>query len=87
MRLIAAGMRNQEIADRLFIGLPTVKRQIANAYGKLVELYLTSPTYGSTRLSPVMRSRPRSKLTNSGTLRASAIATWRQSAKERVVIV
>jgi hypothetical protein len=28
-------------------------------------------TYGSTRLRPVMRSRPRSKLTNWGTLRAS----------------
>jgi LuxR family maltose regulon positive regulatory protein len=28
-------MRNQEIADRLFVGLPTVKRHIANAYGKL----------------------------------------------------
>ena len=35
LRLIAAGMRNQEIADQLFIGLPTVKRHIANAYGKL----------------------------------------------------
>jgi LuxR family transcriptional regulator, maltose regulon positive regulatory protein len=35
LRLIAAGMRNQEIADRLFISLPTVKRHIANTYGKL----------------------------------------------------
>jgi len=35
LRLIAAGMRNQEIADQLFISLPTVKRHIANAYGKL----------------------------------------------------
>ncbi|MDQ3485703.1 MAG: LuxR C-terminal-related transcriptional regulator, partial [Actinomycetota bacterium] len=35
LRLIAAGMRNQEIADRLFVGLSTVKRHIANAYGKL----------------------------------------------------
>jgi LuxR family transcriptional regulator, maltose regulon positive regulatory protein len=35
LRLIAAGMRNQEIADHLFISLPTVKRHIANAYGKL----------------------------------------------------
>ncbi|MDA0267300.1 MAG: LuxR C-terminal-related transcriptional regulator [Cyanobacteria bacterium] len=35
LRLIAAGMRNQEIADRLFISLATVKRHIANAYGKL----------------------------------------------------
>ena len=32
---IAAGMRNQEIADQLFISLSTVKRHIANAYGKL----------------------------------------------------
>jgi LuxR family maltose regulon positive regulatory protein len=35
LRLIAAGLRNQEIADRLFISLPTVKRHVANAYGKL----------------------------------------------------
>jgi LuxR family maltose regulon positive regulatory protein len=35
LRLIAAGMRNQEIADHLFISLPTVKRHIANTYGKL----------------------------------------------------
>jgi LuxR family maltose regulon positive regulatory protein len=35
LRLIAAGMKNQEIADHLFISLHTVKRHIANAYGKL----------------------------------------------------
>lgn len=35
LRLIAAGMRNQEIADQLFISPSTVKRHIANAYGKL----------------------------------------------------
>jgi LuxR family maltose regulon positive regulatory protein len=35
LRLIAAGLRNEEIAGRLFIGLSTVKRHIANAYGKL----------------------------------------------------
>ena len=35
LRLVAAGMRNQEIADDLFISLSTVKRHIANAYGKL----------------------------------------------------
>jgi LuxR family maltose regulon positive regulatory protein len=35
LRLIAAGMRNNEIADLLFISLSTVKRHIANAYGKL----------------------------------------------------
>jgi LuxR family maltose regulon positive regulatory protein len=35
LRLIAAGMRNQEIADLLSISAATVKRHIANAYGKL----------------------------------------------------
>lgn len=35
LQLIAAGLRNQEIADRLYISLPTVKRHVANAYGKL----------------------------------------------------
>ena len=35
LRLVADGMRNQEVADHLFISLATVKRHIANAYGKL----------------------------------------------------
>ncbi|HUG14138.1 MAG TPA: LuxR C-terminal-related transcriptional regulator [Thermomicrobiales bacterium] len=35
LRLVAAGMRNQQIADQLFISLATVKRHIANCYGKL----------------------------------------------------
>ena len=35
LRLVAAGMRNQEIADQLVISLATVKRHIANTYGKL----------------------------------------------------
>ena len=35
LRLIATGMRNQEVADHLFISISTVKRHIANAYGKL----------------------------------------------------
>ena len=35
LRLVVAGMRNQAIADHLFISLGTVKRHIANAYGKL----------------------------------------------------
>jgi len=35
LRLIAAGMQNQDIADHLVISLATVKRHIANAYGKL----------------------------------------------------
>ncbi|MGE0570482.1 MAG: LuxR C-terminal-related transcriptional regulator [Dehalococcoidia bacterium] len=33
--LVAAGLRNQEIAEQLVISLPTVKRHIANTYGKL----------------------------------------------------
>ena len=35
LRLIAAGLRNQEIADQLCLSVSTVKRHIANAYGKL----------------------------------------------------
>ena len=35
LRLIAAGLRNQEIAAHLAISAATVKRHIANAYGKL----------------------------------------------------
>lgn len=35
LRLMAVGMRNQEIAEQLFISPSTVKRHIANAYGKL----------------------------------------------------
>jgi len=35
LRLIAVGMRNQEIADQLFISPATVKRHIANVYEKL----------------------------------------------------
>ena len=35
LRLISAGLRNQEIADHLTISAATVKRHIANAYGKL----------------------------------------------------
>jgi len=35
LRLVAAGLTNQEIADQLVVTLSTVKRHIANAYGKL----------------------------------------------------
>ena len=35
LRLIAAGMRNQQIADQLVVSVATVKRHIANTYGKL----------------------------------------------------
>ncbi|MEM0961512.1 MAG: LuxR C-terminal-related transcriptional regulator [Bacteroidota bacterium] len=35
VRLIATGMTNGEIADHLFVSPATVKRHVANAYGKL----------------------------------------------------
>lgn len=35
LRLIAAGASNQDIADKLVIALPTVKRHISNIYAKL----------------------------------------------------
>jgi LuxR family maltose regulon positive regulatory protein len=35
LRLVAVGMQNQAIADHLVISLATVKRHIANIYGKL----------------------------------------------------
>ncbi len=35
LRLIEAGCSNQDIADQLFISIPTVKRHISNIYGKL----------------------------------------------------
>lgn len=35
LRLVAAGMRNREIATHLFLSPSTVKRHVANAYGKL----------------------------------------------------
>jgi LuxR family maltose regulon positive regulatory protein len=42
LRLIAAGLRNQEIADHLSISAATVKRHIANAYGKLGSSHRTA---------------------------------------------
>jgi len=35
LRLLAEGLTNQDIADRLFISLPTVKWHTSNIYGKL----------------------------------------------------
>jgi LuxR family maltose regulon positive regulatory protein len=51
LRLIAAGMRNQQIADHLVISLPTVKRHIANAYGKLSVSHRTEAVARATELN------------------------------------
>jgi LuxR family maltose regulon positive regulatory protein len=50
LRLIAAGMKNQEIANQLFISLHTVKRLIANAYGKLGVSHRTEAVAKATEL-------------------------------------
>lgn len=50
LQLIAAGMRNQEIADGLFISLPTVKRHVANAYRKLGVTHRTEALARATAL-------------------------------------
>jgi LuxR family maltose regulon positive regulatory protein len=50
LRLIAAGLRNQEIADQLFISLLTVKRHVANAYGKLGAAHRTEAVARATAL-------------------------------------
>lgn len=51
LRLIAAGLRNQEIADRLYISVSTVKRHVANAYGKLGVAHRTEAVARANRLS------------------------------------
>jgi DNA-binding CsgD family transcriptional regulator len=35
LQLVAAGQTNRQIADALFISVPTVKRHLTTAYGKL----------------------------------------------------
>jgi LuxR family maltose regulon positive regulatory protein len=50
LRLVAVGMRNQEIADQLVISLPTVKRHIANSYGKLGARHRTEAVARATEL-------------------------------------
>ena len=49
--LIAAGMRNQEIANHLFISLSTVKRHIANAYSKLGVIHRTEAVARANELN------------------------------------
>jgi LuxR family maltose regulon positive regulatory protein len=51
LRLVAAGKRNQEIADHLFISLATVKRHIANAYGKLAVTHRTEAVARANELN------------------------------------
>jgi LuxR family maltose regulon positive regulatory protein len=51
LRLVAAGMQNQAIADHLVISLPTVKRHIANTYGKLGVSHRTAAVARATELS------------------------------------
>ena len=50
MRLVVMGLRNQEIADQLVISLPTVKRHIANSYGKLGVDHRTEAVARATEL-------------------------------------
>jgi LuxR family maltose regulon positive regulatory protein len=50
LRLVAEGLRNQEIADRLVISLATVKRHIANIYGKLAVDHRTAAVARASEL-------------------------------------
>ena len=61
--LIAAGMRNQEIADHLFISLSTVKRHIANAYGKLGVSHRTEAVARANELNLLLRCQSACSLT------------------------
>jgi LuxR family maltose regulon positive regulatory protein len=56
VRLVAAGMRNQEIADHLVVSLPTVKRHIANSYGKLGVGHRTEAVARATALGLLDRA-------------------------------
>jgi LuxR family maltose regulon positive regulatory protein len=53
LRLIAGGLRNQEIADELSITAATVKRHIANAYGKLGASHRTEALKRAAELKPL----------------------------------
>jgi len=50
LRLVATGLQNQAIADHLVISLPTVKRHIANTYGKLGVSHRTAAVARATEL-------------------------------------
>lgn len=51
LRLIGAGMRNQQIAEHLVISPSTVKRHLANAYGKLAVSHRTEALLRATELN------------------------------------
>jgi LuxR family maltose regulon positive regulatory protein len=59
LRLVAVGMMNQEIAEQLVISLPTVKRHIANAYGKLGVGHRTQAVARANELGLLDRSARR----------------------------
>ena len=56
--LVAAGLRNQEIAEQLVISQATVKRHISNIYGKLGVSHRTQAVALSQELG-LLRSRAR----------------------------
>ncbi|MGH9151069.1 MAG: LuxR C-terminal-related transcriptional regulator [Acidimicrobiales bacterium] len=56
LRLVAVGMRNQEIADQLVVTLATVKRHIANSYGKLGVTHRTEAVARANELGLLERS-------------------------------
>ena len=53
LRLLAAGLTNQEIGDNLVISVPTVKRHISNLYGKLGVSHRTQATARARELDLV----------------------------------
>jgi len=50
LRLLASGLRNQEVADALVISVATVKRHMANTYGKLGAAHRTEAIAKATEL-------------------------------------
>ncbi len=54
LQLIAAGHSNQEIADKLFIALPTVKTHTSNLYAKLGVKRRTQAIYRAKELDIIV---------------------------------